>query len=66
MPVVPPQVQDFALALFELPEVPVRPFLQRVRVPLDGTMTLWYISVSCLFCIISKLAEGALSCHPDH
>ncbi|GAB0186707.1 ectonucleotide pyrophosphatase/phosphodiesterase family member 3 [Grus japonensis] len=58
--VVPPQVQDFALPLVGLHEVPVNPFLQPVEVPLDGSMTLWHISHSSQFGVISRLAEGTL------
>jgi len=47
--VVPDQVQDFAL-LVERNEVPVGPFLQPVKVPLDDSTTLWYISHSFQFC----------------
>ncbi|KAK4810833.1 hypothetical protein QYF61_008805 [Mycteria americana] len=54
------QVQDFALPLVELHEVPVSPFLQSVQVPLDGSTTLWHISHSSQICVISKLAEGTL------
>jgi len=57
--VVPPQVQDSAL-LVELHKVPVGPFLQPVEVPLDSSMTLWCVSHSSQFRIISKLAEGTL------
>jgi len=39
-------------------EVPVGPFLWPGEVPLNGT-TLWHISLSFQFCIISKLAECA-------
>ncbi|KAK4816773.1 hypothetical protein QYF61_022771 [Mycteria americana] len=53
-------VQDGALPLVELHEVPVRPFLQPAQVPLDGSMILWCISYFAQFCVISKLAEGTL------
>ena len=56
--VIPPQVQYFALALVELHEIPVSPFLQPFKVPLDGSMTLWCISHFCHFFVISKLAGG--------
>ncbi|KAK4818982.1 LOW QUALITY PROTEIN: hypothetical protein QYF61_022649 [Mycteria americana] len=58
--VVPPQVQDLALLLVEVHEVPVSPFLQPVEVPLDGSMTLWCISHSSQFGVIRQLAEGTL------
>jgi len=50
------QVQNFTLLLIELHEVPVSSFL-----PLKGSMTLWCISHSSLFSVISKFAEGTLS-----
>lgn len=56
--VVPPQVQDSALRLVEHPEIVVSPFLQSVKVPLDGNMTFWHISHSFQFSVIHKLAEG--------
>ncbi|KAK4830289.1 hypothetical protein QYF61_009492 [Mycteria americana] len=58
--VVPSQVQDFALALVELHGAPASPFLQPVKVPLDGRTALWYISHYSQFGVICKLAEGAL------
>ncbi|KAK4826730.1 hypothetical protein QYF61_010983 [Mycteria americana] len=58
--IVPPQVQDFALSLDELHEVPVSPFLQPVQVPLDVSTTLWCVSHSSQLCAISILAEDAL------
>ena len=57
--VVPHQVQDFALLLAELPEVSVSPFLQPVKLTLDGSMPLWHVHSSQL-CVIGKLAEGTL------
>jgi len=65
--VVPPLLQDFALSLLELHEVPVSPFLHPVEVPLDGSMTLWPISRSSEFGMVSKLDEGCtVPHHPDH
>ena len=58
--VIPLQVQDFVFSFDGLHEIPVSPFLQPVEVPLDGSMTLWCISRSSQFCVISKLAHGAL------
>jgi len=55
----PPQVQDFALPLAELHEVPVSSFLQTAEVPLDGSTTLWSVSHFSQFCNISKIAEDA-------
>jgi len=50
-------VQDFTL-LVELYEIPVGLSLQHVKVPLDSTIALRYISYSSQFCFVSKLAEG--------
>ncbi|KAK4831590.1 hypothetical protein QYF61_018350 [Mycteria americana] len=58
--VIPSQVSDLALLLIELHEVLASPFLQPVKVPLDASTTLWCISHSSQFCVISKLAEGTL------
>ena len=43
---VPHLVQDFALPLTELHEIPVSPFLQPIKVSLDGSVTLCCISHS--------------------
>jgi len=56
--IVHPWVQDFALLLVDLHEVPVDPFLQPVEVSLDSIMTLWRISSFSSFCVVCKLAEG--------
>lgn len=45
----------------ELHEVPVSLFLQPVEVPQDGSMTIWHISHSSQFCIISKFPESTFS-----
>ncbi|GAB0175715.1 cAMP-dependent protein kinase inhibitor alpha [Grus japonensis] len=58
--VVPPQVQDFPLPFVELHEVPDSPFLQPVKIPPDGSMILWFISLCSQFGVICKLAEGTL------
>jgi len=60
--VVPPQVQDPALALAEFHQVLLCPTLQPVQVSLDGSTAFWCIHHSSQFCVISKLAEGTL--HP--
>ena len=60
--VIPPQVQDLVLLLAELHEVPGSPFLQLAEVPLVGSTTLWHISHSSQFCVLSKLAQGTLCC----
>jgi len=56
--VVPPQVQDPALALIELHEVPLCPTLQPVQVSLNGSTACQCIQHTSQFCVISKLAEG--------
>jgi len=58
--VVPLQVQNFALLIIELHDVPGGPFLQPVMVPLDGSTTLRCTSAAPLCGFVSKLAEGAL------
>jgi len=58
--VVPPQVQDPALALVEPHQVPLHPTLQPVQVSLNGSAACWCIHHSSQFSIIRKLAEGAL------
>ena len=58
--VVPPHIQDFSLPFAELYNIPVSSFLQPVKVLLNGSLTLWCISHSSQFCVISKLAEGTL------
>ncbi|KAK4825789.1 hypothetical protein QYF61_002373 [Mycteria americana] len=52
------QVQDFALPLVELHEIPVSPCLQPVEVPLGGSTTFWYISHSSQVDVTCKLAKG--------
>lgn len=59
---VPPQVQDFILLLIELHDVLVSLLLQPVKVPLEGSLTVWHIRHSSHIFIISRLADGAL-CH---
>lgn len=55
--VVLPQLQNSALPLVDLHEAPVKPFLQSVQVPLDGSLTLWCISPSSKTSLISKTAH---------
>ena len=55
--VIPPQLQDFVFPFVELYEVPVGPFLQPVS---NGSTSVWSISHSFQFCIMYKLAEGAV------
>jgi len=60
-------VQDPALALVEFHQVPLCPTLQPVQVSVNGSTACWCIHHSSQFCVISKLAEGALlTLHPGH
>lgn len=56
----PHRVQDLALLIVELHEVPAVPFLQPTEVPLDGYTTLWHINHSFQFGVAGKLAKGTL------
>jgi len=58
--VVPPQVQDPALALVEIHQIPLCPTLQPVQVTLNGSTACRCIHHSSQFGVISKLAEGIL------
>ena len=58
--VIPPQVQDFTLALLEPHQVPPYPTLMPVHVSLNGSTAFRCIHQSSQLCIISKLAEGGL------
>jgi len=65
--VIPPQVQNPALALVELHHVPLCPTLQPVQVSLNGSAAFRCISHSSQFCVTRKLAEGTLlTLHPGH
>lgn len=56
-----PGLQDFALPLVELHEVPVSPFLQPVKIPLIDSRTLRRVSLSSRLCATScQLPEGPL------
>ena len=59
---VPPKVQYLAFPLVELHEVPVGPLPQPADASLNGSTTLWRISYSSQFHVISKLS--ATSCRP--
>ena len=58
--VTPPQVQDMAFPFVEMQEVPPAPFLQHVKILLNGNTTSWCTGHSSKFCIVHKLAEGKL------
>jgi len=58
--VVLPQVQDPALALVDLHQVPLCSTLQPVQVSLNGSTAFWCIHHSSQFCVTCKLAEGTL------
>lgn len=53
-------ILSFALPLVELPEILGSPFIQIFEVPLDVTVTLWHVSHSSSFSVMSKLAESTL------
>lgn len=59
--VIPSWGQDFAFPFFELHKFPVGSFLQPVKVPQNGTKTIWCISHCSWYCTICKLADGAVS-----
>lgn len=52
------QVQNFALLLVELHKVIVSPALQPIKVPLDGSMALWWVRCSPYVCVICGFTEG--------
>lgn len=56
--VIPPQVQDHALAFVEFQEVPLCSSLQHAEILLNGS-TLGYQPLT-QFCIIRKIAEEVL------
>lgn len=47
-----PRVQNLALPIVKLHEIPARPFLQPVDVPLDSSTTVWHISHSSQFSVL--------------
>lgn len=55
---VPPQGQDFALPLGAILEIPLRPFLQPARIPLDGCTAFCCISRSSQFGILRSLVRA--------
>lgn len=55
-----PQVENFTILHVQLHDVPVRPVLQSEEVLLNGDTTIWHISYSSPFCIISKVAGSVL------
>ena len=56
----PTQVQDPALGLVELRDIPMRPLLELAQLPLDGTPSLRRVSRTTQLAVVCKLAEGAL------
>lgn len=52
-----PQIQYFTLVFIELHEVPIRPFLQSVEVPLKSSTTLWSTKYSSQFCVTCRFSE---------
>lgn len=61
--VAPLKIRGFGFFLLEHCVVPVSLFLQPVKVPLDGTTTLWDVSHSSQFDVTCKLPKGTL-CSP--
>lgn len=60
-------VQDFALLLVKLHEVPVSPFVQHVEVPMDGSMTLCvHQPLILVLCPANLLRVHTVLHHPDH
>lgn len=59
--IVSPQMQDFEFLCFELHEVPVSPFLQTVKVPMNGSSTQLF-----LFCYLRTWWCYTVPYHSDH
>ncbi|KAK4811014.1 hypothetical protein QYF61_015718 [Mycteria americana] len=59
--IAPTHVQDLALGLVELHEVPMGPPLKPVKVPLDGIPSLRCTNRTTQLGVICRLAEGALN-----
>lgn len=59
--------QDFPFPFAEILKVPVCPFLQTIKVPLNTSTSIRYISLSSTFVVTCKLAV-TIACphHPDH
>ena len=55
--VVPPQVQDPALALVERHQVPLCPAFQPIQVTLNGSTAFWCIYHTSQFGVISSDAK---------
>lgn len=53
-------MEDLALGLIEPHEDHMDPLLQLAQVPLDDILSLRYINCTTQFCVIRKLAGGAL------
>lgn len=58
--VIPPEVQDLTFLLVENQDIFIGPFLQLVKVLLNGSLALWYISYSSHTGVICRLAEATL------
>ena len=58
--IIPHQMQGFAFPFNDSHINSLCPFLQLVEVSLSSTATTWCIKYSSQFCVIYKLAEGAL------
>lgn len=57
---IPSQMQDFVFAFVELHDIPVRPFLQPVKVPLNSSPALQCADCSPQFGVICTLVENAV------
>lgn len=57
------KTETFAFPFVEIHEIPIDPFLQAVKVPLNSGTTIWCISHSSQFCLICDLAAGELLSH---
>lgn len=57
---MPSWVHNVTFPFIEFHEIPVGQFLQPIKVPLNGTITIWCIHHSSQFCATCELAEAAL------
>lgn len=64
---IAPQRQDFAFPFAKFCKIPVCPYLQPVKVPLNTSTPIWYISLFSSFVVICKLVTATVCPHhPDH
>lgn len=55
---IPLQVQNFAFPFVTFHEVPVSPYFQPVKVPVNGGITIWCISILVGFVSSANLSRG--------